>query len=66
MSKALKVLNTDAAYALGEEAFRAGWEARDAHQQSGFHPESRPLILENDWNNYEPSEAVKDLISDEV
>ena len=63
MSKAL--INQDAAYALGEEAFRAGWKARDEHQTSAMSPNARTFNQEKDWNEYEPSEDIKALISDE-
>jgi hypothetical protein len=57
-----KVLKQDAAYALGEEAFRAGYRAghqagREAPDQS-MHPRDE----DDAWADYEPSEDVKALI----
>lgn len=54
MSKAL--INQDAAYALGEEAFKAGYEAA-YNKTSGYDPYGA-------WSDYEPSEAVKELIAE--
>lgn len=66
MSKAL--LNIDAAYALGEEAFRAGFQAAiDVISDPGRGSRGKTWADYADyaWAAYEPSEVVKDLIADE-
>lgn len=60
MSKAL--LNIDAAYALGEEAFRAGFRA-NTDGCLGCSPEVYAKAEQAAWDAFEPSETVKDLIN---
>lgn len=61
MSKAL--INQDAAYALGEEAFRAGFKAAWGYFTS--YEGEMPKAANIAWDIYEPSEDVKALIDDE-
>src|ERR1043166_9423033 len=55
-----KKLSTDAAYALSEEAFRAGFKAGWELKGQGWQVE--PLLEDHAWAYYEPSEDVKALI----
>jgi hypothetical protein len=59
-AKLARKLSTDAAYALGEEAFRAGYEKclRDMVED----PKDWVRAIDAAWADYEPSEAVKGLI----
>jgi hypothetical protein len=58
----MRKLNQDAAYALGEEAFRAGFKAAlelalNQHNQRAWTQQE-----DQAWADYEPSETVKELI----
>jgi len=56
-----KKLTTDAAYVLGEEAFRAGFKAGwgSAKAERIYSEEEEE---DSSWGYYEPSEDVKALI----
>lgn len=62
-----ETIDRDAAYALGEEAFRtgfnAGWDASH-NQRNDFsmNPRTPKELEEEAWSDYEPNEAVKELI----
>lgn len=57
-------IGTDAAYALGEEAFRAGFEAGVSLNDKLRNGEASAAEVDwyRAWSDYEPSEDVKDLI----
>jgi len=62
-----KLINQDAAYALGEEAFRAGfskgWDAcHEVFTSHSFASRDYNECEEEAWSDYEPSEVVKELI----
>jgi hypothetical protein len=64
---AATTINQDAAYALGEEAFRAGFKAALLAFERAFGEYGRksPHWVQSEqsaWDEYEPSEAVKELI----
>lgn len=50
--------DNDAAVQVAEEAFRAGFVAGMTYQINDMRDE------DESWNNFEPSEAVKDLLDD--
>lgn len=56
-------IGTDAAYALGEEAFIAGYLAA-IDDCTKCDPEEFRADAYRAWSRYEPSEDVKDLIGD--
>jgi hypothetical protein len=49
----------DAAVAIGEHAFRAGWDACD--EASGVQSERRSTTVERAWGEYDPPEHIKAL-----
>lgn len=60
----LPAVTTDAALAIGEEVFRAGYRVAAARARA-FHP----LMIENStaheqqaWLDYDPSQLIKDLV----
>lgn len=48
--------SSDAALAIGEHAFRAGWAARDNKEGPDYASD-----LEHAWDNYDPPEDIKAL-----
>lgn len=54
-------ISNEAAIAVGEEAFKAGWDARSKAIDDYLMHDKTPDV-EEAWSDYEPSEDIKALV----